>query len=161
MATVQELEALERAYARATESAQERVSAIVRQTNASGKPQWTEDLRAQKQQAEAEVKPLANRRWHLHRLQEARLFVLHLTDDRREYAGELGVNYSYVNADVNWPVTGDRDTANAAFLREHNLPANFAECVAQGDSGRNETLLARYLEARDLDVQAEYAALGM
>ena len=150
MATVNELTAIEQAYSKRLVQLNEQVTAIVKAANATGTPQWTGELIRQRDEINEIIKPLAARWNRLRWVREARNFVLHLKYERREYAGDYGVNETYIVGDPDWPVDGDLDAANAAFLRKHNLPQTFAECVA---AGKINTDSARYLEARDLVVQ--------
>lgn len=156
MATVQEIAELEQVYKDRMAVYQEQVTQIIRAANASGKPQWTEDLRNQRDAINAAMEPFVARWNTLLRLREARELVLHLKFDRLELDDELGVNVTLIVGDRNWPHHGALDTANAATLAKYGMPSTFAECKAEGDV---HSPVARYLEARDLDTQAELDSL--
>lgn len=134
MATLQQIRRMRDQVQREIDALRERERAIVAQANASGKPQWTDELREQVRAVRTEIEPVASR-WNVYdRLERFRCQSFRERWEREELPREDSRDYSILigqrdSAAYEAALVGDNslveqlDRENAKWMERYDAPA--------------------------------------
>lgn len=134
MATLQQIQQVRDQVQHEIDALRARERTIVAQANASGTPQWTDELREQVRAVRAEIEPIATR-WNVYdRLERFRCQSFRERWEREELPREDSRDYSILigqsdTAAYDAALLGDNslieqlDRANAKWMERYDVPA--------------------------------------